>query len=568
MKTNLQILVLVALFSTTVAVAQTARVQVIHNSADAIADSVDVYLNHGPSPLLDNFAFRDATPFIDAPAGSPITIDVAPKSSSSAAESIYTLTTTLTAGETYILVASGIVSGSGYSPATPFAIDVYAMGREAASNGSNTDLLVFHGATDSPEVDVYEATGPAELAGDVAYGEFAGYLELPTAEYFLEIRDNSGSTALLGYDAPLETLSLQGGAGVVVASGFLDPSVNSDGPDFGLYVALPSGGDMVPLPVSMARLQVIHNSADAIADSVDVYLDDELLLDNFAFRDATSFIDAPAGAELTIDVAPKSSSSSAESIYSLEVTLMSQETYILIASGIVSGSGYSPSPAFGIDVYAMAREEATNGSNTNLLVYHGSSDAPTVDVYEASGPSELIGNLAYASFADEYLELPTADYTIEVRDETGTSVVQTYSAPLSALSLDGAAVTVVASGFLDPSANSDGAAFGLYVALADGGELVALPVVDVPTSLADNVATADITVYPNPALHSINISIAGDIQDVAAIQIFSSDGRLINTFVPNNQQTTIDINSYDSGIYYITYTVSDSVKTARFIKAQ
>ena len=46
---------------------------------------------------------------------------------------------------------------------------------------------------------------------------------------------------------------------------------------------------------SQARVQVIHNSADAAAAVVDVWLNDQLLLDNFAFRTASPFIDAPAG---------------------------------------------------------------------------------------------------------------------------------------------------------------------------------------------------------------------------------------------------------------------------------
>ena len=50
--------------------AQTARLQVIHNAADPGAVSVDIYLNG--TLLLDNFGFRDATPYIDAPAGTPI----------------------------------------------------------------------------------------------------------------------------------------------------------------------------------------------------------------------------------------------------------------------------------------------------------------------------------------------------------------------------------------------------------------------------------------------------------------------------------------------------------------
>ena len=62
--------------------AQTARLQVIHNAADPGAVSVDIYLNG--TLLLDNFGFRDATPYIDAPAGTPINIGVAGPNSTSA----------------------------------------------------------------------------------------------------------------------------------------------------------------------------------------------------------------------------------------------------------------------------------------------------------------------------------------------------------------------------------------------------------------------------------------------------------------------------------------------------
>jgi hypothetical protein len=263
------------------------------------------------------------------------------------------------------------------------------MGRETAMSPANTDLLVFHGSTDAPTVDVVETgVGAGTIVDDLMYGDFAGYLELPTADYVLAITDESGANTVVSYSAPLASLQLDGAALVTLASGFLNPSNTSDGSSFGLYVALPSGGNMIALPVvsseskDVARVQVIHNSADAAAEVVDVWLDDALLLDNFAFRTASPFVDTPAGEEFTISIKGPDSMNANDPIWSENYTLEAGNTYVLVANGIVSGTGYDPSVPFDIYVYGMGREEASMTSNTDVLVFHGSTDAPTVDVVE------------------------------------------------------------------------------------------------------------------------------------------------------------------------------------------
>ena len=545
----------------TASMAQTARVQVIHNCADDIADSVDVYLNG--TKLLDNFAFRNASPFIDAPAGSPINIDVAPKTSTSVANSIYNLNTTLTAGGTYVLVANGItgLSSTVYSNTPAFGLDVYALGRESASMMTNTDVLISHGSTDAPTVDVYEnGTLNTTAADDLAYGAFAGYLELPTADYVIEVKNQTGTAVVASYDAPLATLGLNGGAATVVASGFLNPAANGNGPAFGLYVALPAGGELVPLPVSTARLQVIHNCADDIADSVDVYLNGDLLLDNFAFRNATAFIDAPAGVEIEIDVAPKTSTSVTNSIYNLPATLTSGKTYILVADGItgLSSTTYSPAPAFGLEIFAGARESATMMSNTDVLVHHGSTDAPTVDVFESSAlNANAVDDISYPEFAG-YLELATADYVLEIKDATGTTTVVSYDAPLSTLNLDGQAITVVASGFLDPTVNGNGPAFGLHVALAAGGELVPLPVTTV--GIKENLSDL-FKVYPTITNNVVNVNaINGDNFEYI---ISDLSGKVLDR---GNNNNTLDFSNYAKGVYSLNIISNGKVHTQKIVK--
>jgi hypothetical protein len=540
----------------------TARVQVIHNSADAAASVVDVWLDN--TLLIDNFTFRTATPFVDAQAGVEFTIAIKDQNSTSPENPIWSQDYTLADGETYILVAEGIVSPSGYNPATPFDIAVYPMGRENANMTDKTDVLVHHGSTDAPTVDVYESgVGAGMIVDDLMYADFAGYLELGVLDYVLEIRDETGTVTVASYDAPLATLGLDGAAISVVASGFLNPANNSNGPAFGLYVALATGGDLVMLPVHQqtARVQVIHNSADAAAAVVDVWLDNTLLLDNFAFRTASPFVDAPAGVEFTIAIKDQNSTSPENPIWSQEYTLADGETYILVANGIVSPTGYEPNQPFNIYVNGMASEASGDENMTDVLVFHGSTDAPVVDVVEVGvGAGTIVDNLGYGNFAG-YLELPTNNYRLAIKDETGSVTVATYDAPLSTLGLGGAALTIVASGFLDPSVNNNGANFGLWVALASGGNLVELPIfLNVNETL---ISQESVQAYPNPAASQINVEYSLLENTDLTIEMYD----LLGQKVFENQQNgisgklnkhTIDVSGMKEGLYFLSLNAGSS----------
>lgn len=566
-------LITASMFAVNLSAQTTARVQAIHNSADAAASTVDVWLKTtlGSQLLIDDFGFRTATPFIDAPAGTPITVAIAPSNSTTINDTIPGLSSTynLVAGETYVLIAEGIVSTSGYTPSIPFGISVYAMSREQASTTGNTDVLVHHGSTDAPTVDVRERTLATTVVDNASYGDFAGYLELPNADYILDIQDATGSVTVASYQAPLATLGLADSALVVVASGFLNPANNSNGPAFGLWVALPTGGNLIQLPTATpptARVNIIHNSADAAASVVDVWLNGALAINDFTFRTATGFIDLPATTPLQVAIAPSNSSTINDTIPGLVfngVNFGINEKYVVIANGIVTtGNTYSPNNTvapFDFHVYSMGREVANTVGNTDVLVYHGATDAPTVDVDEITA-GNLVDDASYADFAG-YLELPTNDYVLQVKNAAGTQVVKSYDAPLATLNLDDSALVVLASGFLNPAANNNGPAFGLFVALSSGGTLIPLP--ESTTSGINEENIVSLAVYPNPAQDFIKINgLSSSFVDISIIDV---SGRIVweaNQYTNN----VIDVSMLSNGYYQLMISDAGNISQIKFVK--
>ena len=115
-----------------------------------------------------------------------------------------------------------------------------------------------------------------------------------------------------------------------------------------LLIAAVLTAGLLNLNAQTARLQVIHNSADNAATIVDVWVNNELFIDDFRFRTSTPFVDVPAEMPLTIAIQPANSISSDDPLYSVEVKFDADKSYIVVADGIVSPSGYDPAQPFGL----------------------------------------------------------------------------------------------------------------------------------------------------------------------------------------------------------------------------
>lgn len=281
-----------------------ARLQVIHNCAATDAATVDVWVNDGLLTALDDFNFREATPYIDAPAGVAFDVSIALPSSTDTVGALYRESFLLESSKTYVVIASGLIGSGAYSVQQPFDL-IATAGMETSTTAGNVDVLVVHGSTDAPTVDVNEIAIPAGIiVDDISYGEVAGYLDLPEANFVLNVEANGAAVA--SYDAPLADLMLADNGIIVLASGFLNPAANNNGEAFGLFVALPGGGALVPLQnvlsieeENIGSLGVYPNPTanflnlklnDFNAETVEVYSLSGTLLKSFNTNDEKIFV--------------------------------------------------------------------------------------------------------------------------------------------------------------------------------------------------------------------------------------------------------------------------------------
>lgn len=489
---------------------QTASVQFIHNSADMDLDTVDIYLDG--SLWQDDFAFHQSTAFLDLSAGDH-QWSIAAMNSTGPEFSFLTQTISLAASSTNILVLNGCTNPGTYFPFQPLEIHAFGSALETGTSGAGTDILFYQGVTDASLMDLQE-TDLIQLTAfeDQSYGSFQGYLNLPGANYVFALSDASGQEVYASFNAPLSDLGFGGDAVTIISSGFLNQAYNNGGQSLGLWLASASGGALIPLTIIdwnlHASMQIIHNSADAALDVVDVYLNDELIADDLAFRHATPFIDLPGGQSIQIGFAPSGSTGSGDIIYSQNFDLLSGQAYVSVADGIYSASGYNPALPFGLYTQVASFTAAPIPSDVMMVFTHGITDAGLVDLSESDlWNTPLINGLGYSEFSS-YFSMPADDYEFTLSFTDGGTLIEEYEAPLASLGLAGQALVIVASGFISPLDNSDGPFAGLWLALSEGGALIPLqPVAEPPVfariQFIHNSADAqfaEVDVYVNDVL--------------------------------------------------------------------
>jgi Secretion system C-terminal sorting domain len=349
-------------------------------------------------------------------------------------------------------------------------------------------------------------------------------------------------------------------------SGFLNQAKNDSGPLLGLFGVF-LNGSIVQFPTKTAAFQLLHNSPDTALDSVDVYINGSLADTSFAFRTATPATPEYAYATYDIGIAPKHSTSIADTFWHQVFTFQPDTFYIATIQGLRQPANYAANPngistSFNVLVTTPAEYTASSNFNFDFFMVNGIPDAGAAYLTALGGP--VICDSVLYDAQTGYVSLPAESFPLTLSDSTpggGGATLGTYFANFAAFT--GQSGVVLASGFLNPSANGNGSAAALYMSPIAGGPFIPLFIY---TSIKNVDADNNYQVFPNPASNTVFVHTPGGADYISWLRISDAGGRTIrNVYFSANdaaQNQALDISDLSNGLYLLQ--INSGGKTANY----
>ncbi|HWB65030.1 MAG TPA: T9SS type A sorting domain-containing protein, partial [Chitinophagales bacterium] len=532
--------------------AGTAYLQIIHDCADPGLDTVDVYLD---TTLLDaGVTLNTAIGFFTLPSDTSTDILIANKHSTSYRDSIRSFHfNSFTNGQRYVLMLGGTYN-PGFQP-NPDGRDISLGLKQVtpvdsiAPDTSEVAIRFFQGATDLRAVNILIRSN-GQLLATVAYGDSNPTVLLHHGNYEFQLISTDSTENFGTYKADFSAF---GGQSVIVyTGGFRYPSYNNDGEFLSMFVASGTGAISL-LPVEESAFQLLHNSADLALDSVDVYLNGQVLYAGLPFRNALPALTLYAYANYDIGIAQKNSVSVADTFWHETFDLKRDTFYIATMAGLLRPGNYAANPdGISTDFQVLLQTPAEYGSASNqnfdFFMVNGVTDAPALNLYIQDGP-QLINGLEYAD-QSSYVSLPSSGaYSFQLKDTAGNAEGNYYA---DFTSYQGGSGVLLVSGFLNPANNGNGPAMDLYLAPLTGGSFIPL---NAYTAIKNVNKSSQLRIFPNPAASSLSIQLGADYKEVATLKITDMAGREIM-----QQQVTgglgsglinLDVSNIEPGMYML-----------------
>ncbi len=325
-------------------------------------------------------------------------------------------------------------------------------------------------------------------------------------------------------------------------------------PNVGYQILVIEPYDVAPT----GTMQVIHNAPDPSLVAVDVFVDGEIALDGLSFRTATAAIELPSFVDAEIEVRDAGGAVLTTAFVNGFDLAPGGTPLVAVALGVADPSLFAANPDgiptnFTLGLYAPSTQRGAG--RVAVLGVQGAPDVPLADIRQ--GSVVLVDDVFYTD-GQAFFGFATAA-TLDLTTDDGTQLAQ-FSADFTPY--DDASVTVLTSGFLNPSANQNGPELVLLV-VAEDGTVTLVPAMGVSTADAPS-ATLALGVAPNPAVGASTVTLALPAATAATVEVFDALGRRVATLAQGEQAagtTRLAVPSLAPGVYVVRATTATESAT-------
>ncbi|MCU0426456.1 MAG: T9SS type A sorting domain-containing protein [Candidatus Kapabacteria bacterium] len=416
-------------------------------------------------------------------------------------------------------------------------------------------VLLFQGVTDAKRMRIDLRSG--DSLGIFRYGQ-GRFITLPAQPLIFDLTSFDNDDVIGSFSAPLNQF---GGERIsIVSSGFVEPSRNSSGQPIGLILVpeMPSTTNQVRLlpaapplaGVAETTLQAINVSADPAFTNVGVAMRFPLDAQTGVFLPVARSLRFPsadtaltglgvfvpllkdiAGVPLTL-YATRSRATTINNnnlYYTQEGFNVIRGANVLLLSGLLNPLDFAPNPESRLTKvryqHFVDSRRIIPPDTVRLLLYHGSTDAPRVDIIPRGGTQKL-ATLSMGEGA--WVDVPVGDYTLDVIATERRTVLGTFSAPLQRWAVGGQRMTIAATGFVNQQVSQWLPPLGLYAVSNTSSRVVATTnIISAATRVAPPFTNAISATGTTISTSSFVITTSGNGETVSTVTVMQ------NIFVPN-----------------------------------